>query len=546
MSTPIEQSINYDSYSSFSSEKLEQVAETLLNLNLNAGNFFWIKLEQIIQEKISFLLSIIQKEKLHTKRTELNPIFWHMQSQAILQRGLSDESIYSMLLEDTKHYVKEYILNEAIGSFEYQIGHSATSLGYEHTNIEEVCQHLVDQEKFTKQINRSDIEHLVFGQFLSEWLQKNSVNQRLVIISPPGTKKNGYLGLDSYAYVFVYEIMREGTNKKAHVDMYKRWLKRTDYVSILETLGKCKLKNFKKDQLEKIPEEIFQKLVLLTPRTISENVSNSEIYNFLNAFAKNTPDTKKEVFVEPTFWDDFNFLFDNFFWPKILPILKKEKLTNKDIQIFEFVLAFWQKSIENQKVYHQLTQTGQKKNNNPWLKQINYDLLENNFKTFINVQFNNLQINKEQAKEINASLAVLFSNIGGINALQQVLSITHCGIGTVPSLMLQGKNIATPLEITFPFLPEKKFFCPLCKQQIVDPCYCPHCSPILNKTVKSSISSNRTSNAFIKRSIYQNSSKDSISPFALLHSMSLSDFILTFTGSTASISMTELLAGDIP
>ena len=275
---------------------------------------------------------IIRKFHKSEFRDDINISYWQEQAQKIIEQNkdpdLAKEKILDMIREDLNHFTKEYLLNRAQAEFELEIPQEEiTTKSYQQTSLKESVQKFADIKENGKEITRAEIESLVYGDFLNDWFKTAPAGQRLMLISPPGTKKEGYPGLDSYSFVFIYEI-GEFTNpqdKKAKVKMFRQWLEPQESLELLQKIAD---KNKHKDILEK--KEINQKTIMLHPVIIDQLTSNEDIESLMTTiYTTNTPQKDKEVKFsqdnEVLFWQDFQEIVDNFFYPKIEAIITNEK-----------------------------------------------------------------------------------------------------------------------------------------------------------------------------------------------------------------------------
>ena len=325
---------------------LTELSQEITALTQHSPFSFLNNLIDTLQSKI------IRKFHKSEFRDDINISYWQEQSQKIIEQNqntdIAKEKILEMISEDLKHFTKEYLLNRAKAEFELEIPQEEiTTKSYQQTSLKESVQKFANIKGSDKEITRAEIESLVYGDFLNDWFKTAPAGQRLMLISPPGTKKEGYPGLDSYSFVFVYEIedFSNPQDKKAKVKMFRQWLKPQES---LELLQKVADNNKHKDILEK--KKIDQKTIMLHPVIIDQSTSNEEIESLMTSiYTTNTPQKDKEVKFsqenEALFWQDFQEIVDNFFYPKIESIISKEKPNKIDWQIIESALNFSQRAI---------------------------------------------------------------------------------------------------------------------------------------------------------------------------------------------------------
>jgi hypothetical protein len=474
----------FNSLSALSQEISKETSHSPLN--------FFNKLIDTIQSKI------IRKFHKSEFRDDLNISYWQEQAKKIMEQKQNPESarekILTMIREDLNHFTKEYLLNRAKAEFELEIPQDKiTTSSYQQTSLKESVEKFAEIKGNQKEISRPEIESLVYGDFLNSWFQTAPAGQRLLLISPPGTKKEGYPGLDSYSFVFVYEIQpfSNPQDKKAKAQMYRQWLKPKQSLELLQ-----KVANQEKHQdiLEK--ENLDPKTIMLHPVIIDQSISNSEIEALMEEiYTKNTPQKDKEIKFAPEneelFWQEFQEITDQFFYPKIADIISKDEPTKTDWQIIEAALNFSQRAIIelrekyriDVKVKKDLTpeQKARRKEENP---------LEKSWQIFYKSKIESQKITDQEKKNYVGLLEAAFANSGGFSgASQKVLSVGSCAMGTAPSLLIkgaQGMNLDIKKSIlNQSILPPKlqrelngKYICKICGEIISRPGFCHLCGKL--------------------------------------------------------------------
>lgn len=538
-------------------QQLRQFAENLFQHTETNKGFNLQQLLGSVEALGQQFLSSLHRNRLQTCRPDLNPISWHAQAQEIIRQHNHPESsqaaIQEMLLQDLEYFMREQLLKQLQSSIDYQIlEQGSTSSGYRHSNLAALCQHLLQQKQSEKPeapLSRTGLDNLIFGEFLSGWLATASIGQRLAIISPPGEKADGYMGLDGYSFVFVYHVLpAEGGGKKARVDMFKLYLHPDNSQEVLSTLAEdssgvnpnlATLLSKKKRRGKKFQQHFNQQL-LLSPIVINPHLSDQEISQFLRQFSRNTPKKQQEKIVSPLFWQDFRSVFEQFFWPQVQQILQASSLEQKQVLVFEEALNFFQRAM--------LNQTAQKQSDYHNMSAEQIEQLLASFRIYLQTKIEQQPLSQSGLENYNSLLSSVFANLigagGGGGALGQMMSLTSCGIGTLPSLMLKsgqqfsagGPALAPPLDRLGAVA---NYRCPLCQQSIADPCYCPRCSPLLNnqQVEQEALNINSTqSRLSAARPALKNN------PVAGAETQGFTQFFSTLLGPQQSVSLMNLLA----
>ena len=441
---------------------------------------------------------IIRKFQKSEFRDDLNISYWQEQARKIIEQNqdssIAKEKILAMIREDLKHFTKEYLLNRAKAEFELEIPQEEiTTNSYQQTSLKESVKKFAELKQNKKEISRAEIESLVYGDFLNNWFQTAPVGQRLMLISPPGTKKEGYPGLDSYSFIFIYEIeeFSDFKDKKAKVQMFRQWINPKQSLNILQQAAD---KDKHQDLLEK--EEMDQKTIMLHPVIIDKSVSNTKIESLMEeTYTQNTPQKDKEVKFstenEALFWQGFQEITDNFFYSKIADIISKEELNQKDWQIIETALNFSQRAIIDLREQYRVDvkvdrslkpeQIARRKEENP---------LEKSWQIFYKTKIEGKKISNDEKKNYIGSLEAAFANSGGFSgASQKILSVGSCTLGTAPGLLIKGtrnlnldinKAILNPTTLS-PQLQRElngKYICKICGEIISRPGICPICGEL--------------------------------------------------------------------
>lgn len=539
---------------------LKEMADALLAIESKKNSFSLLNIKNILEKFSQKIFSHLHRDSFKTSRPELNPLSWHAQAQDILSHNNifeAEKKIKKMLEQDLEYYLREQLLKENHSQIDYEILTSGSSSeGYQHSNLEKICQTMLEQKKtdqHQEKTDRANLDNLIFGEFLSNWLSEAKIGQSLAIISPPGEKSDGYMGLDSYSFLFLYQVLAsENGGKKAQVEMFKLYLAAEDFPKILEFLAsKPSTLNPNLEQLlstqsrKKMAKQNFLKKffpqVLLSPIELNSQLDSTKIKQFLEKFTKKTPASEREIKVPKTFWQDFKVLFEQFFWPQVKAILIENQLSQEKIIDFESSLNFFQRKIMDQvaQAPEQYQNIDQEK-----LQQL---IKAHNFYQVAKKSSN--KIEQKEAENYSKLLASVFANLlgvgGGSSALGQMLSLTSCGVGTVPSLLIKGSQRlslsqkALPLDLVNSS--RKEYKCPLCQQSISDPCICPRCSPLINI---SRAEPDKLNNNFIHVPEFKNqiNSQKKLSKANTIESQSVGDFMANLLGQQQSVSFLSLLA----
>ena len=513
---------------------------------------------------------IIRKFHKSEFRDDLNISYWQEQARKIIEQNqspdIAKEKILAMIREDLNHFTKEYLLNRAKAEFELEIPQNEiTTSSYQQTSLKESVQKFAELKQNKKEISRAEIESLVYGDFLNNWFQTATIGQRLMLISPPGTKKEGYPGLDSYSFVFIYEIenFSNPKDKKAKVQMFRQWLDPKQSLNLLQQVAD---KNKHQDFLEK--KKIDQKTIMLHPVTIDQSVSNTEIESLMEeTYSQNTPQKDKEVKFstenEVLFWQEFQEITDQFFYPKIADIISKEEPNQKDWQIIESALNFSQRAIIELREQYRVDvkvdkslkpeQIAHRKEENP---------LEKSWQIFYKTKIEGQKISNDEKKNYVGFLEAAFANSGGfLGASQRIFSVGSCTLGTAPSLLIKGaqnlnldinKAILNPAMLS-PQLQRElngKYICKICGEVISRPGFCPICGKLEpsqyikfkadNNILKNSAKSNLNKNLFSSNK-YKNSIQKQKPTFSSNQSESVGETLTNIIGGKSnSVSVSSL------
>ena len=514
---------------------------------------------------------IIRRFNKSEFRDDLNISYWQEQAKKVIEQNknpeIAKEKILTMIREDLNHFTKEYLLNRAKAEFELEIPQSEiTTSSYQQTSLRESVQKFAELKQNKREISRAEIESLVYGNFLNNWFQTAPIGQRLMLISPPGTRKEGYPGLDSYSFVFIYEIQEfsDPKDKKARVKMFRQWLDPQQSLNLLQQVAN---KNKHQDLLEK--EKMDQKTIMLHPVIIDQSISNTEIESLMEeTYTQNTPQKDKEVKFstenEFLFWQGFQEITDKFFYPKIADIISKEEPSQKDWQTIEAALNFSQRAIIDLREQYRVDvkvdkslkpeQIAHRKEENP---------LEKSWQIFYKTKIEEQKITNDEKKNYVGFLEAAFANSGGFSgASQKILSVGSCTLGTAPSLLIKGsknlnininKALLNPTMIS-PQLQRElngKYICKICGQVISRPGFCPICGKLEpSQFIKFKADNNilkNSSNSHLNKSLfssakYKNSIQKNVPISRANQSESIGDtFSNLIGGKSTSVPISSLL-----
>jgi rubrerythrin len=444
----------------------------------------------ILETKIRSELKKIAK-KIKAKDTllkdNLNPKLWQQQIKKIEKSYQNIEeketAIRKIILDDINFYIKEFIIKKYQDQFVLQNFKNSISTGsYAHTDLTESVENFRKIKTLEGKLDRPSLDAFVYGEFLEGWFQTAPIGQRMMIISPPGEVSEGYIGSDSYSFVYLYQIEKnpENNEKIIKVDMFRQWFDEKDGLQLLQQLAtqeqKIKLKNF---------EEINKKQLMVSATIIDEKISNQEIEQILfKLYQEKTAKKDLEKRLDPKFKQDSLEIFDKFLYPELKSFYDNKIVSKKDWKSIHLLLSIWERKIFDKVSEHNLDR-------DPSLKTSNKNAAD------ITRMERTLELIKkgkvseaEKVEYINL-LNLIFANTGGyIGAGQRIMSLTSCGLGTIPSLAIKTAQGMTKINIKDAYynpslLPKDlqldyhgKYICKLCGSFIDKPGFCPNCGQL--------------------------------------------------------------------
>lgn len=527
--------------------ELQQYREELFLKFASAHpRLFFAEIFDKIKEKQQTLIQRFKNRPLE----DLNVLTWQQQLKKAREQGLGENHARDLLHTDLKFFTKEYVLHQNRDQFSIDVveENQATSLQYVQSNFREMAKNMLlykgKEQKTAELPTRPEIEAAVFGDFLSTWLSDANPGEKLALLSPPGKKNDGYLGYESYSFLYIYETKIQNGKKTALAHSYRLWLNPQESSKLLKKLAK------NPEQISTLEEAIRQAkflnreqinhLIMLSATEVNTQLNLTEIEKILTPLEKKTPVDQRELEIDQnSFWQDFDELFDNFFWLNSKNIFAKETLHQKDVEELDRLRRFWENAIRNNHLFYQ-----KETNSSVNISRITPEKLNQEYQTFLAYWKKEKNATPGEAQAFNLGLAALFQNVGGLGALQRGLSLGSCLGGTLPSLMLQGQsagaNLGLPLSVSGEIA--KGYHCPLCHRSIADPCFCPNCSPALWQ--KSALpfqfgqSNSQAKKAFSQK---QMSSLSKQNPY---ESESVTDFFANLIGPQRSLSFSAWMLED--
>jgi hypothetical protein len=256
-------------------------------------------------------------------------------------------------------YLEEYVLFKPFASYTYALSpvdqSQMTLQGFEFTGLIDLC------EKSTKTYskrkikpNRLKIEQVVYGQLLHEIVHQLPVGTQFFICSPPGRKKEGYLGKKNYSFIFFYTITENPTTKQKGIELhqYARWMSLHDHVELIKKFGGAFDQSL----------ALNDKNIILHPTVLRTGFTEHDIVNHLEQFRSRTPKkhTPRQI-DEVAFKEQAKSVFDHFYFP-LFDELALQPLTQEIVEKMELALEFSLRKLLHWIDDDESYQTGQSKN----------------------------------------------------------------------------------------------------------------------------------------------------------------------------------------
>lgn len=432
-------------------DALERLATVSQELNPTAVlSWFQKKIEQAIA-RIRFKLNGIKVHDYAFNYARL------LQNTERLQNLTIDE-LLQLLKQDYEYYIREYVLREHTGEIIMNL-HDLTSTGYTQEHIRDMCDNLVQQlTKEGRAARRAEVERFMHGVFLPHWFNTHTIGAKLVMVSPPGKKTEGYAGegKHNYSYIYHFEIVEQDGEKRLRMQWKKAWFSHKDHTHFFKKLGKPFPKHWKLSS---------HTLIL---HAVETQQTSLEVYAMVDAMPQIIPKEQKEIETDSkAFWQQIEKVYQQFFTQTAHPLLvqaKEHGVTQRLIDAFEIV-----HSLFIRKVSHLAK-------NSTFIHKSELEEMLHACNNLVEVALSNTS-QTEKKQKTQTALGVL----GGLHIdFGSIASVGQCMGGSLlnfQTLTSSGMNVPA----TGPFGIIKNM------QEACSPASCPNCgTPVVGKTICSS------------------------------------------------------------
>lgn len=290
---------------------------------------------------------ISDENNLEVKMWNFNPIdnrtrFHELQSKLNKDSNAEEQEDirqkkYAMLWGNFWTFLEEYVLFKPFTSFNYELSDVSqdqlTIEGFEFIGLTDLCEHSTEVYSQRKiRPTRLKIEQVIYGRLLHEIVHQLPIGTEFFICSPPGNRKEGYLGRKSYSFIFFYKIVKNPKTGQKSVELhqYSRWMDLQDHVDFIKEFGGQFDENV----------QVNDKNIILHPSLLKKGYSEADVVNYLERFRSRVPKNHRQREINETkFKQQAELIFDQFYFPQF-DELAQQPLTQELVEKMELALSF--------------------------------------------------------------------------------------------------------------------------------------------------------------------------------------------------------------